>query len=80
MVRLAVALPCPRSRPRKQVTIDYSTSFIRLPFASTAPDYDINANWGAGPDAKTKQGVCLTLELEPLFLSTKKEFDANPQL
>ena len=67
-----------RRRPlQRQVTRDYTTSYVRF-----SPDakFEIHSKWGAGPDAKTKQSVCLSLLLEPTFLAANAEFSKNTAL
>ena len=59
-----------------QVTRDYTTSHVRFPPSS----FDDHAFHGQGPDAKMKQSVCLSLELEPSFLRANAEFGQNPTL
>lgn len=62
--------------PACGLTSDYTTSMVSVAPGST---FDVNGRWAAGPPAKVKQGVCLTLELEPEMLENNRIF-ASDQL
>ena len=58
------------------MTRDYSTSYVRFP-----PDAAPTTGKTETPiSSKRAQSVCLSLALEPTFLSANAEFSENPDL
>ena len=58
------------------ITRDYSTSNVRFP-PDAAPT---TGQTGTAMSLKRMQSVCLSLALEPTFLSANAEFSQNPGL